>query len=128
VDELSELKDMSLFDFFFPDQAQAAHLRRLADSTSLANTQKRIFQSRGDHSQSSLTKRIGELESEVGQLTIIIESLLENMSDQEILTKEDIARKIGEIDARDGVIDGRITKQKISPEVTNSKAKFNFPK
>ena len=118
---------MSLFDFFFPDQAQAAHLRRLADSTSLANTQARINRSSTVHTQSSSNKRIDELENEVGQLTIIVEALLESISDHGILTREDIARKVGEIDARDGVIDGRITKQKPSPEDLRSKPKFNFP-
>lgn len=118
---------MSFFDFFFPDQAQAAHMRRLADSTSLANTQARIARARINHNQSSSDKRIDELESEVGQLTIIIEALLESISDKGILSREDIARKIGEIDSRDGVIDGRITKQKPISKGTLPKPKFKFP-
>ncbi len=117
---------MSLFDFLFPDQAQAAHLRRLADSTSLANTQARISQTRSSISNSSLEKRVVELEDEVGQLTIVIESLLESIADKGVLTREDIARKIGEIDARDGVIDGRITKNRSESEASDDKPKFNF--
>lgn len=75
----------------------------------------------------SMKKRIDELESEVGQLTIIIEALLETMADRSIMTREELARKIGEIDARDGVIDGRITKQKPTSEAPKSTPKFNFP-
>jgi hypothetical protein len=119
---------MSLFNFFFPEQALAAHVLRIAESTSIASTQARILQARGDHAQSSAKKRIDELEKEVGQLTIVIEALLETIADQGIVTREDLARKIGEIDSRDGVIDGRITKQKPSTVEASSKIKFNFPK
>jgi hypothetical protein len=118
---------MSLFDFFFPDQAQALHLRRLAESTSFSATQARINGSRDLNAQMSMKKRIDELENEVGQLTMIIEALLESISERSILSKEDLARKIGEIDARDGTIDGRITKSQSEPPSKATTRKFNFP-
>ncbi len=118
---------MSLFDFFFPEQAQATHLRKLSDTISLHNVQSRINSSRSQEIQMSMKKRIDELESEVGQLTIVIEALLECIADRNILTREELARKIGEIDARDAVLDGRITKQKPQLEEPKSLPKFNFP-
>jgi hypothetical protein len=118
---------MDLFDFFFPDQSQAAHLRRLADSTSMSAMQERISRARAERSQASANKRIEELESEVGQLTIIVEALLESISDRGILSREDIAKKLCDIDERDGVIDGRITKPSPSPKAADPKPKFRFP-
>lgn len=102
---------MNIFDFLFPEQAQASHLRRLSESSALLHSQARINSSRGQQAQMSLENRIESLQSEVGQLAIVIEALLESLADRGILTREELARKMSEIDARDGVVDGRITKQ-----------------
>ena len=68
---------MSLFDFFFPEEAQASHLRRLADSTTAANTRTRFETARQNRAQLSDRKKIEDLEEEVAELTIVIEALLE---------------------------------------------------
>ena len=117
---------MSLFDFFFPEEAQASHLRRLADSHSVKNTQARLARSRVDRSISSADKRIKQLEDELGQMTILVESLLECIEAQGLVSRDQIAQKIGEIDMRDGVIDGRMTKNEPT-EVKPSKPKLQFP-
>lgn len=76
---------MSLFDFFFPEEAQAAHLRRLADATTASNMRARVNAVRMDASRESNQKRIEELEDEVSQLTIVVEALLEKSWLQKLL-------------------------------------------
>lgn len=117
---------MSLFDFLFPEQAQASHLRQLAESNSLANTQARLNRVRQRQTQRSSEARIKELETEVSQLAITIEALLEKLSEDNSLTLSDVAKKIAEIDARDGVIDGKMTKNTGSPKEP-FKAKLHIP-
>ena len=122
---------MSLFDFFFPEQAQAAHLRRVADNSSRSQTQARLAQARTTRTNLDLSKRVGELEGEVAELTIILEAVLECASEDGSLTRAALARKVAEIDARDGVIDGRITKpgeQKDTAPEPKAGPNFNFPK
>ena len=117
---------MSLFDFFFPEEAQASHLRRLADTASLAHTQARLAQARSDRSRLGAEKRVREVEEDVAQLTIVMEALLELFSEQGAVTRSDLARKVAEIDARDGVIDGKITKaEEVAPP--QEKPKLIFP-
>ncbi len=117
---------MSLFDFFFPEIAQASHLRRIADAASMGNTQARISQSRSQQQRSSSEKRIQELEAEVAQLTIVMEALIEKLSDNSGVTREQLAAKIFEIDRRDGVVDGRVTPQQPVEEPKKG-PNFQFP-
>ncbi|GAA5496338.1 hypothetical protein Rhal01_02521 [Rubritalea halochordaticola] len=100
---------MSLFDFFFPEEAQASHMRRLADVASRSEMQTRMARARQEQAGMSSAKRIEALEGEVAQLAIIVEALLEKLSDDGTLTRSQLAQKVAEIDARDGVIDGKIT-------------------
>ena len=117
---------MSLFDFFFPEEAQASHLRRLADSASLAQTQARIAQAQSNRASLSAVGRVKEGEEDVAQLTIVVEALLELFSEQGAVTRSDLAKKVAEIDARDGVIDGKITDpEKLEPG--DGKPKLIFP-
>ncbi len=118
---------MSLFDFFFPEEAQASHLRRLADTTARNNTRARIAQTRSDHATRSSEKRIRELEEEVSQLTIILEALLEKLSEDGSLSRADLAKKVAEINTRDENADEDITKNQ-EPKNPSAKPKFNFPK
>ena len=107
---------MSLFDFFFPEEAQASYLRQIAHTQAYGSTQSRLANSRLDQSISSSAKRIKELEAEVGQMAILMEALLECIEEQGGVTRDQLARKVGEIDMRDGVIDGRITKPEDSTQ------------
>lgn len=117
---------MSLFDFFFPEVAQASHLRRIADASSLGNMQSRISQSRSQQERSSADRRIHELETEVAQLTIVMEALIEKLTENSGLTREQLAAKIFEIDRRDGVVDGKITRP-APPEEPKKPRNFHFP-
>lgn len=118
---------MSLFDFFFPEEAQAAHLRRLADATTASNMRARVNAVRVDASRESNQKRIEELEDEVSQLTIVVEALLEKLNEKGSFTREELAAKIAEIDLRDGLADGKITKELPSEPKPASKPRLLIP-
>ena len=54
---------MSLFDFFFPEQAQASHLRRLANQSS----GQRQASQRNNAAVTQLEKRVSDLEDDLGR-------------------------------------------------------------
>ena len=117
---------MSLFDFLFPNIAQATHLRRLADATSQANMRSRLSQSRANQQHLPSNKRIQELESEIAQLTLVVEALIETLVKNGDTTREDLAARIAEIDLKDGVEDGKITPP-VQSSAPKKEIQFNFP-
>ncbi len=107
---------MSFFDFFFPEQAQASHLRSIAESQQLQSHQdgQRQFREerdrRWDVSRSqSLERRVEELENDLGQAGLIIEALLQVLQEKGTLTRDEVAKRAIEVDLADGVRDGKLT-------------------
>lgn len=88
---------MDLFDFFFPEQAQATHLRAIARKGSL--TFQRIV--RSDESS-----EIEALQEDVNFLTLVIAALLRRFAETETASLADVQDLLDEIDALDGVADG----------------------
>ena len=88
---------MDLFDFFFPEQAQATHLRAIARKGSL--TSQRIV--RSDESS-----EIEALQEDVNFLTLVIAALLRRFAETETASLADVQDLLDEIDALDGVADG----------------------
>ena len=105
---------MSLFDFFFPEQAQASHLRDIAESQRLEGRRKqfqRHRESRDLHLElKACHDRITDLRDEVGQAALVIEALIEVVESAGVASREELLAVAQNVDARDGVIDGRITK------------------
>ncbi len=104
---------MSFFDFFFPEQAQASHLRTLAEqgqSQATALHRQRYQETHQRRLEASLTKsleqRIEQLEQDLGQAGLAIEALLELLEQSKFVSREELASRIREVDARDGVVDG----------------------
>jgi len=88
---------VDLFDFFFPEQAQATHLRAIARKGSL--TSQRIV--RSDESS-----EIEALQEDVNFLTLVIAALLRRFAETETASLADVQDLLDEIDALDGVADG----------------------
>lgn len=92
---------MSLFDWFFPEQAQASHLRRLADQ-----------QRRGDRARRSSSKRsdrrLDELEGDLGFVALLLGALLQQLDEKGVLTRADVRSTIEELDGIDGAKDGSL--------------------
>jgi hypothetical protein len=107
---------MSLFDFFFPEQAQASHLRTLAEqgqAQSLARHRQRLTEVQSGRAEVARTRnleqRIEQLERDIGQAGLAIEALLELLEQSGAVSREALAARLQEIDGRDGAADGRLT-------------------
>lgn len=112
---------MSLFDIF-RDLSHVDELRRLADAKAYANFRSKLEASRQHQERQSANQRIEELEEEVATLTILVEAMLEKFYELKLLNEAGLAQKIAEIDMRDGVADGKITKKK-SPATLSKQPK-----
>lgn len=95
---------MSLFDFFFPEQAQASHLRRLTEQQSRQN--------RGRRQQNTeikeLSARIDQLEDDLGFVSLVLASVMARLDEKGTLTRADVRAAMQELDEIDGVADGRL--------------------
>ena len=88
---------MDLFDFFFPDQAQAHHLRRIA-----SRREKPV----STPSQIQPSAEIQSLREDVNFLVLVIAAILKRSNETEDASLGDVQDIIDEIDALDGVADG----------------------
>ncbi len=94
---------MSLeFDWGLSYDSHISHLDGLSVSTGL---EKGIASS----SQSAAMEKINALEERLAKLSLITRALFEIQSEKSGVTEEELARKIREIDLRDGKADGKMT-------------------
>lgn len=107
---------MSFFDFFFPQEAQASHLRRIAEQQELQAQQEGMQRFRDERerrweasSSQALEQRVEELEQDLGQASLVIEALIQLLESSGAVKREDIAARAIAIDSADGVTDGRVT-------------------
>lgn len=87
-------------------------MQRLADISGYLRIQSNLAEARHRQERLSAQKRIEELEEEVAQLTIVLEAMIERFYESGLLDAAGLAKKIAEIDLRDGIADGKITKSK----------------
>jgi hypothetical protein len=92
---------MSLYDFFFPEQAQATHLREIARSQ---RTGKRDSRSRKRESK----KRIDDLEDDLGYVALVLGSLLQKLDEKGHVTRDEARAVMSELDGLDGAQDGKL--------------------
>ena len=90
---------MDLFDFFFPEQAQATHLRAIAKRGSLAPNVRH-------HRRDDQTDEIKALKEDVNFLTLVLVALLRRFTETETASLADVQDLLEEIDGLDGVADG----------------------
>ena len=95
---------MSMYDFFFPGQAAASHLRRMADR----QAQEAWIKNNRDASGGNLENRVAELENDLGVVSLVLASLLEVANENGSISKEQIKTTIEEMDVLDGFKDGRL--------------------
>ncbi len=95
---------MSFFDFFFPEQAQAANLRSIASRQRLQSRSS----STTKRSQAELEGRIASLEGDLGYVTLLLGSLLGQLDEKGVVTREELKSTIAELDALDGRADGKL--------------------
>lgn len=87
---------MSLFDGFFPQEAQAFHLRRIADQ--LERGRDAEVQNVSD---ASLENRVQELERDLGFVSLVLGSILATLETKGSVTRADVCSAMQELDAAD---------------------------
>ncbi len=92
---------MSLFDFFFPQQAQAQQLRRLASGQQASSR-------RRSRTDARLEARMANLEDDLGYVTLILGSILNTLDEKGLVTRSDVKSALASLDELDGVADGRL--------------------
>ncbi len=100
---------MSAFDFFFPEQAQASHLRSLVRQKQFeySNDQRENKDLREELKYSA--KVIQKISKELAETQLIVKSMMELIEEAGVCSSEQIWDKMREVDLRDGVEDGQIT-------------------
>jgi hypothetical protein len=88
---------MDLFDFFFPEQAQAKHLRQIARSQTIA-----AASTRSDRQ----SEEVAALRTDVKFLTLVLTTILKRLAENKTMSLADVQDLLGEIDALDGMPDG----------------------
>ena len=104
---------MSLFDFFFPEQAQATHLRSMAKSQRYRNRKR-------TRREGGLDKRVESLEGDVGYLALVLGALLQKVDEKGVLTRDEVRAAVIDLDdvagVRDGSLDVDILRQMVREE------------
>ena len=92
---------MDMFDFFFPEQAEATHLRHI--SRSLAGS--RAASNSAAASARRNETELDDLQSDVRFLSLVIAAILKRLAEQETMSLGDVSDLLGEIDGLDGLPD-----------------------
>ena len=103
---------MNLFDFFFPEQAQAAHLRRVADSQSMHQRQRYYEDKMQARRHAQIDERFKSVEQQLGFLTLMLEAIIRTTEEKGVVTREELKKLMEAIDLEDGKADGRYTPKK----------------
>lgn len=93
---------MDLFDFFFPEQAEAAHLRRISSSLS------RQHATSGEAAATAreASGQVAELRSDVRFLSLVLATILRRLAETETMSLADVKDLVDDIDRLDGLPDG----------------------
>ena len=93
---------MDLYDFFFPEQAEAGHLRSISRSMARSGSSSRAAET----SARRAVDEVAELRTDVRFLSLVIATILKRLAENETMSLVDLADLINEIDGLDGVSDG----------------------
>lgn len=91
---------MDFLDFFFPEQAQATHLRSIARNTNMARVASAKV--RGQSGE------LAELQDDVRFLTLVLAAVIKRLTETETMNLADVQDLLDEIDRLDGAADGNL--------------------
>ncbi|MCU0718478.1 MAG: hypothetical protein MUC83_02145 [Pirellula sp.] len=102
---------MSFFDFLFPEQAQAMHLRRLADQQS--GSRSNLFASGegadgNSYRMFELEERLLRLEKDLGFVSLVLGGVLTSIEQKGVATRSDVWDAIRKVDGMDNFQDGKL--------------------
>ena len=93
---------MDMFDFFFPEQAEATHLRRISNRLSHSQISSRAA---ADTARRAADE-VEDLRSDVAFLTLVMTAILKRLAENETMSLADVSDLLNEIDGLDGLPDG----------------------
>jgi hypothetical protein len=94
--------NVDLFDFFFPEQAEAAHLRRISSNLSRSQSSTRAAADTARRAADDVV----ELRSDVAFLALVLAAILKRLAENETMSLADVSDLLDEIDGLDGLPDG----------------------
>ena len=120
---------MSLFDFFFPEQAQASHLHDLARQGSF----RRDVATRPELDSVLLaireySKRLKFDENDIGTLALVCESLIRLGEQKGLFTRQELFAMMQEVDSEDGINDGKLDVHRMSRSTQDEPASDEVPR
>lgn len=98
---------MHLFDFFFPEQAQASHLRRLSESQTFSQRRQVMDDRMRARRHAEIDQRFQELEEEIGFLSLMLESIIRKTEEKGVFTRAELKELMQTVDREDGRADGK---------------------
>lgn len=102
---------MSFFDFLFPEQAQAMHLRRLADQQSRTRSNSFVNSEGADENVYriyELEERVLHLEKDLGFVALVLGGILTTIEEKGVATRSDIWDSMRKVDGLDDFQDGQL--------------------
>lgn len=85
---------MSFFDFSFPEQAQAAHLRSLVQSQRARSRSEARTERAASAAREELEAKVAGLEGDLAFLSRVVSALLERLDAQGDVSREDLRRAL----------------------------------
>lgn len=102
---------MGLFDFFFPEQAQAERLRELVDQQRQVLRRTRTEARTSIHAKTTtdqLQKEVQSLRNDLGYVTLLLGAIVDQLDAKGTLTRTDLRAAVEAIDLVDDVEDGKL--------------------
>lgn len=99
---------MSLFDFIFPEQAQAIHLREIAEQGAFREQQNsRPWLDPAQRAIREQSTRLEYVEDDIGTVALVCESLIRLGERKGLFTRQELFDVMNEVDMEDGKKDGK---------------------
>lgn len=102
---------MGLFDFFFPEQAQAHRLRELVDQQRHMLRKTRTEARTSVQAKSTLDqlqKEVQTLRNDLGYVTLLLGAIVDQLDAKGTLTRAELRETVEAIDMVDDVEDGKL--------------------
>ena len=93
---------MDLFDFMFPEQAEASHLRNISRHLRTQSIASSGTRSRIEETNNS----VESLQEDVRFLNMVVMAIIKRLTENETMNMADISDILDQIDGLDGVQDG----------------------
>ena len=92
---------MGILEGLFPEMMEAEHLRSISSTLKAGEIRARS-------ATSTMIRRMNEMNLEIGSMALILAALVEKLVEDGVLSKEELLKRISDLDALDGRRDGKL--------------------